>query len=206
MYPELVRIGNFPVTTYGIFLALGMLLALMVASRLGARDGLPKDRIYDLGLWTLVGGLVGSKILMYFVEPDVQLLSLDFLGGPFGDLNLAGPAVRLPGGAVHDFIPHLAYLFLSLTGATDADRLTGVLTNRSGNTRAGFDFLDALVEAGETRGRLRIATDTAPDAFRVIVRGSAATADRSSIMPTDRKKRPSRIERNGSTSLSSSCR
>ena len=85
MYPELFRIGNFPVTTYGIFLALGMLLALMAASRLGARDGLPKDRIYDLGLWTLVGGLVGSKILMYFVEPDVQLLSLDFLrsGGVF---------------------------------------------------------------------------------------------------------------------------
>jgi phosphatidylglycerol---prolipoprotein diacylglyceryl transferase len=85
MYPELFRIGSFPVTTYGIFLALGMLLALFVASRLGARDGLPKDRIYDLGLWTLVGGLVGSKILMYFVEPDVQLLSLDFLrsGGVF---------------------------------------------------------------------------------------------------------------------------
>ena len=38
-------------------------------------------------------------------------------------------------------------------------------------------LLDALVEAGETRGRLRIATDTAPDAFRVIVRGSAATAE-----------------------------
>lgn len=85
MYPELFRIGSFPVTTYGIFLALGMLLALFVASRLGGRDGLPKDRIYDLGLWTLVGGLVGSKILMYFVEPDVQLLSLDFLrsGGVF---------------------------------------------------------------------------------------------------------------------------
>ena len=85
MYPELFRIGNFPITTYGIFLAVGMLLALMVASRLGARDGLPKDRIYDLGLWTLVGGLVGSKVLMYFVEPDVQLLSLDFLrsGGVF---------------------------------------------------------------------------------------------------------------------------
>lgn len=85
MYPELFRIGNFPVTTYGIFLAVGMLLALYVAARLGQRDGLPRERIYDLGLWTLVGGLVGSKVLMYFVEPDVQLLSLDFLrsGGVF---------------------------------------------------------------------------------------------------------------------------
>lgn len=85
MYPELFRIGNFPITTYGIFLALGMLLALIVASRLGARDGLPRERIYDLGLWVLVGGLVGSKLLMYFTEPDVQVFTLDFLrsGGVF---------------------------------------------------------------------------------------------------------------------------
>lgn len=85
MYPELFRIGTFPVTTYGIFLAVGMLLALVVAARLGQKDGIPKERIYDLGLWTLLGGLAGSKILMYFVEPDVQILSLDFLrsGGIF---------------------------------------------------------------------------------------------------------------------------
>lgn len=79
MYPEIFRIGNFPITTYGIFLAVGMLLALFVASRLGARDGLPRERIYDLGLWTLLGGLVGSKMLMFFVEDNVQVFSLDFL-------------------------------------------------------------------------------------------------------------------------------
>ncbi len=79
MYPELFRIGTFPITTYGIFLAVGMLLALLVASRLAARDGLPRERIYDLGLWVLVGGLLGSKLLMFFVEPDVNVFTLDFL-------------------------------------------------------------------------------------------------------------------------------
>jgi phosphatidylglycerol:prolipoprotein diacylglycerol transferase len=79
MYPELFRIGDFPINTYGVLLAVGMLLALFVASRLAARDGLPRERIYDLGLWTLIGGLLGSKILMYFVEPNVQIFSLDFL-------------------------------------------------------------------------------------------------------------------------------
>lgn len=79
MYPELFRIGDFPITSYGIWLALGMLFALFVASRLAARDGLPRERIYDLGLWTLLGGLIGSKLLMYFVEPDTSLFSLDFL-------------------------------------------------------------------------------------------------------------------------------
>jgi phosphatidylglycerol:prolipoprotein diacylglycerol transferase len=79
MYPELFRIGNFPITTYGIFLAVGMLLALFVAARLGQRDGIPRERIYDIGLWTLIGGLVGSKILMLFTEDNVQVFSLDFL-------------------------------------------------------------------------------------------------------------------------------
>jgi phosphatidylglycerol---prolipoprotein diacylglyceryl transferase len=79
MYPELFRIGDFPVTSYGLWLAVGMLVALFVASRLGARDGLPRERIYDLGLWTLVGGLLGSKVLMFFVEDNVQIFSLDFL-------------------------------------------------------------------------------------------------------------------------------
>lgn len=79
MYPELFRIGDFPVTSYGLWLAVGMLVALFAASRLAARDGLPKERIYDLGLWTLIGGLLGSKILMFFVEDNVQIFSLDFL-------------------------------------------------------------------------------------------------------------------------------
>ncbi|MEJ7623544.1 MAG: prolipoprotein diacylglyceryl transferase [Pyrinomonadaceae bacterium] len=85
MYPELFRIGDFPVTSYGLWMAVGMLVALFVTSRLAGRDGLPRERIYDLGLWVLVGGLVGSKILMLLVEDNVNILSLDFLrsGGVF---------------------------------------------------------------------------------------------------------------------------
>ena len=85
MYPEIFRIGDFPITTYGIWLAVGMLVGLYAASRLGARDGLPREKIYDLGLWVLVGGLVGSKVLMLLVEDNVNIFTLDFLrsGGVF---------------------------------------------------------------------------------------------------------------------------
>jgi phosphatidylglycerol:prolipoprotein diacylglycerol transferase len=119
MYPELFRIGSFPVTTYGLFLAVGMVLALFVASRLAARDGLPRERIYDLGLWTLVGGLLGSKILMFFVEDNVQIFSLDFLrsggvyyGGFLGGFAAVAILIRyykLPFWKVTDaFAPALA--------------------------------------------------------------------------------------------------
>ncbi len=79
MYPEIFRIGNFPIHTYGVFLALGMMLGLYAAARLGSRDGLSRDRIYDLGLWTLIGALVGSKLLMFVVDDHVEIFSLDFL-------------------------------------------------------------------------------------------------------------------------------
>jgi phosphatidylglycerol:prolipoprotein diacylglycerol transferase len=90
MYPELFRIGSFPINTYGVFLALAFLCAILVTVKLGQRDGLPRDRIYDLSLWMLVASLIGSKVLMLFTEPEyrdqpLQLLSLDFLrsGGVF---------------------------------------------------------------------------------------------------------------------------
>lgn len=120
--------------------------------------------------------LISEKRLGRVIECDV-LLSLDFLNGPFGDENLSGQAVPLPGGAVHDFIPHLAYLFLELGGVTTVEKVRGTLVNRSGNRRAGYDFLDALIEAQQVRGRIRIATDTSPDCFRIFVRGSSATAE-----------------------------
>jgi phosphatidylglycerol:prolipoprotein diacylglycerol transferase len=90
MYPEIFRIGNFPINTYGVFLALAFLCAILIAVRLARRDGLPSEKIYDLCLWMLLAGLIGSKILMLFTEPEYrdnpsQFLSLDFLrsGGVF---------------------------------------------------------------------------------------------------------------------------
>jgi phosphatidylglycerol:prolipoprotein diacylglycerol transferase len=84
MHPELFHIGSFPVNTYGVLLALAFLAALFVAARLGARDGLPRERVFDLGLWMLLGGLVGSKLLLMVAEPEYasnpwQLISLDFI-------------------------------------------------------------------------------------------------------------------------------
>ena len=90
MYPELFHIRSFPINTYGVFLALAFLGGILVATKLAERDGLPRQRIYDLCLWILLASLLGSKILMFFTEPQyrehpAQLLSLDFLrsGGVF---------------------------------------------------------------------------------------------------------------------------
>jgi phosphatidylglycerol:prolipoprotein diacylglycerol transferase len=94
MFPELFKIPfvNFQLNTYGFLLALAFIVGLLVMAWLAKRDGLNVDRMYDLGLWVLLAGLIGSKVLMIITEWNVvyrdnpgQIFSLDFFrsGGVF---------------------------------------------------------------------------------------------------------------------------
>lgn len=90
MHPELFHIGSFPINTYGVLLALALLFGIFISAHVGARDGVPRERMYDLGLWMVLGAIVGSKILLLWTEPGyrenpLHLFSLDFLrsGGVF---------------------------------------------------------------------------------------------------------------------------
>src|SRR5262249_53104330 len=87
MLPELFKIPflNIPLHTYGLLLAIGFIVALWFTARTAERDGLPKNKIYDLGLYILASALIGAKVLMIFTEPEdfgslKQIFSLDFLG------------------------------------------------------------------------------------------------------------------------------
>ncbi|MBI1764124.1 MAG: prolipoprotein diacylglyceryl transferase [Acidobacteria bacterium] len=94
MFPDLFKLPftNFTLNSYGLLLAIAFITGLFVMSRLAKRDGLPQERVYDLGLWVLASSLIGSKLLMIITEWDVyyrdhpgQIFSLDFFrsGGVF---------------------------------------------------------------------------------------------------------------------------
>jgi phosphatidylglycerol---prolipoprotein diacylglyceryl transferase len=93
MFPELFRIPglDIPISTYGLLLAISFIFALWLAAKLAESDGLPKNRIYDLGLYLIAASLLGSKLLMVITEWSdfkgdlMRVLSLDFLrsGGVF---------------------------------------------------------------------------------------------------------------------------
>ena len=67
------RIGNLqPGYLYGIVLG-----AIFVTVKLAERDGLPRERIYDLCLWLLLSSLVGSRgrdgtIIDFDLEPMLR--------------------------------------------------------------------------------------------------------------------------------------
>lgn len=127
--------------------------------------------------------LIGDGSLGTVREVEI-MLSSDLTAGAFGDLNLRGPGVDLPAGAVHDFLPHLSYLFLHFADHDGpVDDVIGRLANVSANARVGYDHLDALVTAGAVRGHLRVASDLAPDAFRIAVRGTAGGVETDLYQP-----------------------
>lgn len=84
MFPELFRIPylDYPVASYGLLLATAMIVALVVAVRLAAKDGLDPNRAYDIALYTIGASLVGSKLLLLVTEPWLlepsRLFSKDF--------------------------------------------------------------------------------------------------------------------------------
>lgn len=119
---------------------------------------------------------VRSGTLGTLREIDVAL-ALDLANSVFGDPNLSGPGVRLPGGAAHDFLPHLAYLFLDFAGTRKVDSVTGYADNLTKNERVGLDSIDVLIRAGQVRGSIRISPDTRPDGLRLVLRGTLGSLE-----------------------------
>lgn len=62
MYPELVRIGDFAVTSFGALVAIAALVGLWLFSREATRAGLPPGAI-DVAIYGLFAGLAGAKVL-----------------------------------------------------------------------------------------------------------------------------------------------
>ncbi len=68
MYPELFHLGSFALPTYGFLMATGFLSALFLLRKRAPRFGLSPDDAADLGVWVLLAGLVGAKLLLLIVE------------------------------------------------------------------------------------------------------------------------------------------
>jgi phosphatidylglycerol:prolipoprotein diacylglycerol transferase len=76
VYPVLIRIGTFEITSFGVMVAVAALVALNVFSRELRRRHLPDD-VVNAAVGGVLGGLAGAKLIW----------SLEFAGSaPFTDL------------------------------------------------------------------------------------------------------------------------
>jgi phosphatidylglycerol:prolipoprotein diacylglycerol transferase len=101
MHPILFEIGDWPVYSYGVLLALAYLAGLQLAVVRARRAGLDGARIMDLGIYLIIAALVGAKLMLVAVDFDLfrrqprELLSLVRAAGVFYGGLLAAFAVAV---------------------------------------------------------------------------------------------------------------
>jgi phosphatidylglycerol:prolipoprotein diacylglycerol transferase len=96
MHPILIRIGPLTLHTYGVFVALGFIVGLMLALHQGKKEGFSKDKILDIGFYTLLSAIIGSRLFYvlveykYYIKNPIDIFKL-WQGGLvfFGGLLLA---------------------------------------------------------------------------------------------------------------------
>ncbi|MCX8012574.1 MAG: prolipoprotein diacylglyceryl transferase, partial [Desulfobacterota bacterium] len=62
MHPILFHLGPVTIYTYGVFVALGLLIGVILAQKQAKRAGLNPEDFHDLIFYSILGGIIGSRI------------------------------------------------------------------------------------------------------------------------------------------------
>lgn len=68
MHPVLIEFGFIKIFTYGLLVAGGFLMGILLASKLARREGLEPERIIDLSFYILAASLLGARLLYVVIE------------------------------------------------------------------------------------------------------------------------------------------
>ncbi len=112
MHPVLLQIGRFKVHSYGTMLALAFVVGILLTyARLKRTREIEPDKVVDLALFVLIGGIIGARLLYvllnlrdYHSVADVVMVNrggLSFHGGLLG---------AMLGGWVFARINHVPFL------------------------------------------------------------------------------------------------
>ncbi|MHB1415800.1 MAG: prolipoprotein diacylglyceryl transferase [Chloroflexota bacterium] len=72
MHPVLVSIGPLVLRTYSIIVELGILIGVYAAYRAARRQGIPGEQFVDMAVWTVIGGIVGSRLYYVVIAWDAE--------------------------------------------------------------------------------------------------------------------------------------
>lgn len=73
MHPILFKIGPITIYTYGFLVAAGFLLGLTLAIRQAKKEGIPHNKVVDLGFYLLISALIGSRLFFIFINYEYYL-------------------------------------------------------------------------------------------------------------------------------------
>lgn len=92
MYPDILTIGSVTIHTYGVCIALGALLGIILITHQAKKEGYNPQQILDLAFYVLMAAIIGSRVLYvvlnlsYYLRHPLETLmiwrgGLVFYGG-----------------------------------------------------------------------------------------------------------------------------
>ncbi len=136
MYPQLFEFFGLKVSTYGVLVALAMLVGYFLFLRFSKREGLGTDSSEFVFIVTVLAGLVGSRVAFIIEHPEFVETPLDIFAIWKGGVSFFGGLL----GAILAFILAVRIKNLPLWKASDAAAPSLVLAHsigRLGCTSAG---------------------------------------------------------------------
>lgn len=97
-FPNGFNIGNFHIAFYGIIIAIGMIMAVVISMYIAGKTNQSKDNYVDIAIVSIICGIVGARL--YYV-----LFSLDYyLANPLEIFNVRGGGLAIYGGVIGGFL------------------------------------------------------------------------------------------------------
>jgi phosphatidylglycerol:prolipoprotein diacylglycerol transferase len=82
MYPVIAKIGPLSIYSYGLMVALGFAVAIILCHKDASKFGIDKDKVVDFGICILLGGLLGARFfyvlsnLSYYISNPIEVVDL----------------------------------------------------------------------------------------------------------------------------------
>lgn len=82
MFPDLFSIGPLTIHTYGLFVAIGFIVAILVTIRLGKPQGIEAQQVMDMGFIMIIWAIIGSRLtyvlmnLSYYLNRPMEILKI----------------------------------------------------------------------------------------------------------------------------------
>jgi len=82
MYPTLLTLGSLNIHTYGLSIATGFIVGLLVALHLGKSEGFHSAQMLDIGLITILCAIIGSRLayvllnVTYYVHHPLDIFKM----------------------------------------------------------------------------------------------------------------------------------
>lgn len=130
---EALIIFGFPIRFYGILIALGAYLGILLADKHEKRYSLPKDTVISLALWAIPAALIGARLYYVLFRLDV------YLKDPLSVFNIREGGMAIYGGLIAGVLTGLVFAkkkkisFLTLADLAAPSVALGQAIGRWGN-------------------------------------------------------------------------